>query len=523
MPSAPSKEPDVALLRLAVEGDQIAFGQLIDRYAGFVRAVAYQVCGTSSQCEDIAQNTFVAVWRNLGQLRDYSKFRPWLRRIVRNQTLRAIDQQHPHEVSVGFDNQSLEECASSSHPPDEALALREEERLILSQIIKLPPIYREVILLYHCDSKSTLSISRQLEIRESTVRKRLSRGRELLRDRIRRVFNELTGESQKGFDRFPSSMFAAFPLALANSESMRGSLSLSQFTTSIVMTKLQSAIIGAALLAVITAPFAYHQKKKMDDLKTRLAVLESSSTFDRESAYQPSLLPDRTTNSHQADLQKPVKPIEVIRSGNMDQLPEDILEKIRKSREDSRRSITAAKLAALQEALHLSDEQAEAIEAILAHATNADTHAPPFLVSHRSPLTTKAKEQISAILEEAQKADFDTFIEKEIIDQAESAANQEFARLQSKLSLSDDQKDQVFEALSEIALAEAADPANESSDLGSMLSHAKERRHRRVEALEPILSPEQMDVYETTETNTITGSDRVGGTIQIEELSVESD
>jgi RNA polymerase sigma factor (sigma-70 family) len=80
---------DAELLEASRRGERDAFGALIERYQGVVSAVSYSRTGDHALGEDVAQETFIAAWRQLGQLREPGRLRSWLCGIARNLARKA--------------------------------------------------------------------------------------------------------------------------------------------------------------------------------------------------------------------------------------------------------------------------------------------------------------------------------------------------------------------------------------------------------------------------------------------------
>src|SRR5262249_43952515 len=72
------------LWQRARDGDRGAFGQIVERYQSLICALAYCACGDLAGAEDLAQETFIAAWGKLAELRDPARLRAWLCGIVRN-------------------------------------------------------------------------------------------------------------------------------------------------------------------------------------------------------------------------------------------------------------------------------------------------------------------------------------------------------------------------------------------------------------------------------------------------------
>src|SRR6185503_9996272 len=77
-------EPDAALIDASRRGDRTAFAQLVERYQGAVHAVAFSHVRDRALSDDLTQDTFVAAWRGMGELRDVARLPAWLCGIARN-------------------------------------------------------------------------------------------------------------------------------------------------------------------------------------------------------------------------------------------------------------------------------------------------------------------------------------------------------------------------------------------------------------------------------------------------------
>ncbi|HEY3913084.1 MAG TPA: sigma-70 family RNA polymerase sigma factor [Verrucomicrobiae bacterium] len=179
-----SETDDAALVVQCLTGNRDAFGWIVRRYQSLVCALAYNATGSLSQSEDLAQETFVAAWRQLSALRDPAKLRPWLCQIVRNMAYDALKKQG-REPS---DRAESLEAAGESHitedsPTDHAIS-REEEAILWRSIEDIPAPYREPLILFYRQHQSIQRVAEALDLTEDAVKQRLSRGRKLLREQV---------------------------------------------------------------------------------------------------------------------------------------------------------------------------------------------------------------------------------------------------------------------------------------------------------------------------------------------------
>src|SRR5882757_480449 len=75
---------DPELVARCLEGDTVAFGQIVSRYQSLVCSLAYSATGSLGESQDLAQETFITAWRHLAHLRERDKLRSWLCGIARN-------------------------------------------------------------------------------------------------------------------------------------------------------------------------------------------------------------------------------------------------------------------------------------------------------------------------------------------------------------------------------------------------------------------------------------------------------
>src|SRR3954466_7207614 len=121
----PGQRSDAELVACSLASDRDAYAAIVQRHQSLVCAITYSACGDVHQSEDLAQETFLAAWKSLRDLKDPAQLRPWLRGVARNIVRGALRKQgrapatqnHPEDDSL----------ASTVPGPDEASISREEE------------------------------------------------------------------------------------------------------------------------------------------------------------------------------------------------------------------------------------------------------------------------------------------------------------------------------------------------------------------------------------------------------------
>jgi RNA polymerase sigma factor (sigma-70 family) len=262
-----SEADDVALVAESLTGNRDAFGLIVRRYQSLICALAYNATGSLSQSEDLAQETFLAAWRQLSALREPAKLRPWLCRIARNITCDALKKQGREHM----DGAETLEAAHQSHatedsPADQAIS-REEETILWRSIEDIPAPYREPLILFYRQHQSIQRVAEALDLTEDAVKQRLSRGRKLLREQVL-AFVEGALERTNPGEAFTHGVLLALPMMTTTAATTTTTAALKAGATA----KAASIALGGLFL-ILSGNYAGY----------RSALLMSSS--DREKHY----------------------------------------------------------------------------------------------------------------------------------------------------------------------------------------------------------------------------------------------
>src|ERR1700761_9410823 len=99
---ADDRPEETTLLKLARDGDEVAFGQLIEAYRGELRAYCYRMLGSVHDAEDVLQDALLRAWRGLSGFEGRSSVRSWLYSIVTNAALDITRHRSRRELPVDF-------------------------------------------------------------------------------------------------------------------------------------------------------------------------------------------------------------------------------------------------------------------------------------------------------------------------------------------------------------------------------------------------------------------------------------
>lgn len=185
--SAEGDPEERRLIDRSAQGDQDAFRQLVERYYRLVISSAFRALGDMSQAEDVAQEVFLKVYRNLPGYRHEKPFVHWLHRVASNAVTDAIRRLKP---VVSLDGLEQPPAGREGDPQD--LAQQHDlQRAVRYAISRLPSHYRDALVLQVFAELTYEEIARTLDIPLGTVMSRLNSAKRLLRDRLAGMTSDL--------------------------------------------------------------------------------------------------------------------------------------------------------------------------------------------------------------------------------------------------------------------------------------------------------------------------------------------
>ena len=180
--SAPADSDELALVRAIRAGDRDAFERLVWLYHRRIFAVAYRMVGSRADAEDICQEVFWKVYRNLNRYDPARPLLPWVRRIACNHTLNFLRRRRiERRLFEGAEESGEARTADGRIPADEVLLAEERERRLQGALLRLPPPQRIVFALKYVEDLTAEEIGQALNVPRNTVKTWLYRARETLR------------------------------------------------------------------------------------------------------------------------------------------------------------------------------------------------------------------------------------------------------------------------------------------------------------------------------------------------------
>ncbi|MGE0870020.1 MAG: sigma-70 family RNA polymerase sigma factor [Kofleriaceae bacterium] len=236
---------DGELLEASRRGERDAFGALVERYQDVVCAVTYSRTRDQALSEDVAQDTFIAAWRQLDQLREPGRLRSWLCGIARNLASKAR-RRSDRETAVD------QPIAISERNPFDDVCAAEAEQVVADALARVPEAYRDVLVLYYREQWSARDIADALGLTETTVAQRLVRGRQYLADGVSSLV-ETSLRNHRKRRNLAAGVLAALPLIVPSQVEASPSSSSGG-------TMLKIALVAAVLATAGTTAYVVHSR-----------------------------------------------------------------------------------------------------------------------------------------------------------------------------------------------------------------------------------------------------------------------
>ena len=190
-------DDDLPLVDRALAGDTQAFEDLVRRHECRVFRTTVALTGNAEDAEEALQDTFLNVYRHLGEFRRDSRFTNWLTRIAINAALQKIRRRHE---SVSLDDPDVTEgevvpqhLESWHENPEQLYAAEEIRRIIEEAILSLAPPYRVVFVLRDVAEMDTVEVAEVLGLTIAAVKSRLLRARLMMREALSERFARRPG------------------------------------------------------------------------------------------------------------------------------------------------------------------------------------------------------------------------------------------------------------------------------------------------------------------------------------------
>lgn len=170
---------DQILITAIEKGDTKAYAQLVDRYKDLVYTLAIRMLKHKEEAEEVAQDTFIKVFKSLDKFKGDSKFSTWIYKVTYNTCLDRIKKNKKHFNDVAIDEYTFNKLDTIDNALDNII--KEEKSTLIKQCInKLPEDSSALLTLFYFEELSLDEISKIINIEANTVKVKLFRARKKL-------------------------------------------------------------------------------------------------------------------------------------------------------------------------------------------------------------------------------------------------------------------------------------------------------------------------------------------------------
>lgn len=169
-------------IRLAQEGDEVAFQEIYEQCYTHVYYYALKLTHSDADAKDIAQDTFLQVYRSIQNLENPDYFSLWLNRIVYSKFMRQLDKRKETAIEADDLHYHLEHSDKAKKMNEERLL--DDEEIIRQMIQRLTPKQKEVMELTYYQQYTAQEIAKLLQLPEGTVKSRIHQAKKALKTEI---------------------------------------------------------------------------------------------------------------------------------------------------------------------------------------------------------------------------------------------------------------------------------------------------------------------------------------------------
>jgi RNA polymerase sigma-70 factor, ECF subfamily len=154
---------------------------LINEYGTMVKRLAFSYVKDKSLAEDITQEVFISVYKNLDAFKGQASYKTWIYRITINRSKDMVKSKSFSMISL---NNIINPFKKSSTSTELEVIRKENNNKVAESVLTLPVKYREIIYLFYYEDLKIHEIHDITNINTETIKSRLRRGKQLLKNKL---------------------------------------------------------------------------------------------------------------------------------------------------------------------------------------------------------------------------------------------------------------------------------------------------------------------------------------------------
>jgi RNA polymerase sigma-70 factor (ECF subfamily) len=180
-------ENEILLIKRSQKGDINSFEELIKEYKKIAYNIALKMLKNKEDAEDVSQEALIKVYKSINRFNMDSSFKTWLYRIVVNTCLDHVRKNKENPISIdqpirsGHDEFYMD-VEDNRPTPQEVLETKLTQKMVMDAVNELEEDFKSIIILRDINDLSYEEIAEVLECNIGTVKSRISRGRQKLKE-----------------------------------------------------------------------------------------------------------------------------------------------------------------------------------------------------------------------------------------------------------------------------------------------------------------------------------------------------
>ena len=182
--------PDNELIAQVLKGDQQAYKVLVDRYQAYIFTLAYKLMQSREDAEEVAQDVFVKAYRSLADFKGGSKFSTWLYTIAHNTGITYLRKKKQKILALDDEKNFTQLENHESDFKSNQVEDKSKKEMVNRAIEMLSADDAQIITLFYKGDQSLDEIGQIMGMEANTVKVRLFRARQRLKDKMEKHFSE---------------------------------------------------------------------------------------------------------------------------------------------------------------------------------------------------------------------------------------------------------------------------------------------------------------------------------------------
>jgi RNA polymerase sigma factor (sigma-70 family) len=180
---------DTEIIKKILQGEQALFAQLVQRYQQYVFTLVLRFTSNREDAEEISQDIFVKAYRSLADFRGEAKFSTWLYTVVRTSCITFLRRKRLDTTSLDNERIFLQLESKDSGLKANIVEQKSRHAMVNDAIRMLSPDDSQILTLFYKGEQSLEEIGRIMRLDPNTVKVKLHRARNRLKEKMEKYFS----------------------------------------------------------------------------------------------------------------------------------------------------------------------------------------------------------------------------------------------------------------------------------------------------------------------------------------------